>query len=59
MFVGFLITFVIYSITLLRNWPKRVVEMVEEAMDNNPGDYVPLRSFKRSLKAVKRDKKTG
>ncbi len=59
MFVGFLVTFVIYSITLLRNWPKRVAEMVEEAMDNNPGDYVPLRPVKRSLKAVKGDKKAG
>lgn len=43
MFWGFVATFAVYSITLLRNWPKRVAELVDEAMKQSEGEFVPLR----------------
>ena len=44
MFVGFIVTFVLYSFLLRKNWPKRVVEMIDEAMSNSAGEYVALQS---------------
>lgn len=44
MFAGFIATFMLYSYMLKKNWPKRVVEMIDEAMANMPGEYVPLKS---------------
>ena len=44
MFVGFIITFVSYSFMLRKNWPKRVVEMIDEAMSDSTCEYVALQS---------------
>ena len=53
LFWGFVVTFALYSITLLRNWPKRVAELVDEAMRQSEGEFVPLRpvnNLKRLMK---------
>ena len=50
LFLGFVVTFAIYSITLLRNWPKRLAELVDEAMNQSKGEFVPLRPVNKLQK---------
>ena len=56
MFVGFIGTFVLYSIMLRKNWPKRVIEIIDEAMSNMPGEYVPLSGNKEETRSEEADK---
>jgi hypothetical protein len=42
---------------LKKNWPKRVVEMIDEAMANMPGEYVPLKSRTEEATSSESDKR--
>lgn len=59
MFSGFLTCFLMYSYSLLRNWPKKVSEMLEEP-NQNAGEYVSIEKAKEKVSVeVVEEKKAG
>lgn len=57
MFAGFIVTFILYSYMLRKNWPKRVAEMTDEAMANMQDEYVPLSVNKKEARSNESDKR--